>query len=94
MRTAERGDPVYATRRRLVVIGFRLTRAGHWYNELLGYASAARNLGWKISILVPKSAGKDMRPSLSRQNSMEALRAVSPCSPHLSRVDWRSRPFH
>lgn len=71
MRTAERGDPVYATRRRLVVIGFRLTRAGHWYNELLGYASAARNLGWKISILVPKSAGKDMARAIPAKRKLD-----------------------
>ena len=77
MRTAAPGDPIHATGRRLVVVGFRLTRAGHWYNELLGYASAARNLGWPISILVPKSAGKDMARAIRAKRKLDDLRVLS-----------------
>jgi hypothetical protein len=71
------GEPIHATRRRLVVVGFRLARAGHWYNELLGYASAARNLGWTISILVPKSADKDMARSVPAHRKLDDLPFLS-----------------
>jgi hypothetical protein len=77
MRTAVPGDPRNGKRRRLVVVGFRLTRAGHWYNELLGYASAARKLGWPISILVPKSAGKDMARAIPAKCKLDHLRDLS-----------------
>ena len=76
-RTAAPGDPIDATGRRLVVVGFRLTMAGHWYNELLGYASAARNLGWPISILVPKSAGKDMARAIPAKRKLDYLPVLS-----------------
>jgi hypothetical protein len=77
-RTAAPGDSIDATgRRRLVVVGFRLTMAGHWYNELLGYASAARNLGWPISILVPKSTSKDMARAIPAKRKLDHLPVLS-----------------
>ena len=76
-RKAAPGDPVDATGRRLVVVGFRLTMAGHWYNELLGYASAARDLGWPISILVPKSTGNDMARAIPAKRMLDHLPVLS-----------------
>jgi hypothetical protein len=76
-RSAAHDDSIEATGRQLVVVGYHLTRAGHWYNELLGYASAARSLGWRLSILVPKSVDRDMARAIPAKRKLDPLAIVS-----------------
>jgi hypothetical protein len=73
MGTATPCGPIHTAGRRLVVVGYRLTRAGHWYNELLGYASAGRKLGWRISVIVPKSADKDVVGAIPAKRKLDDL---------------------
>jgi hypothetical protein len=62
-----------AVTRRLVVVGYQLTRAGHWYNELLGYAAAAKELGWSISILVPTTVDQHLAQTIPVKRALDQL---------------------
>lgn len=75
----------FAKRRKLIVCSFFLPdQRGHYFNELLGYRSAARELGLDVRVLVPQVTKPRMAAAL------KALRVLGPGTPeHLDRL-WRA----
>ena len=60
--------------RRLIVVAYRLSEQNsHYYNELLGYAGAARSLGLSVRVLVPRSVEPDLARALDAEPVLEPL---------------------
>ena len=60
--------------RKLIVVGVDLPyEAGHCFNELLGYKTAAHALGLDARIIVPRTSRPDVVASLSAEPVLEPV---------------------
>lgn len=68
-----------AIRSKLIVVGLRLPgQAGHYFNELLGYKTAANALGLAHKIIVPRKTDPRLIASLSAETVTENLESLWP----------------